>query len=98
VPTVFTKNRELLLKAGVAHKFLAELLNHKDVRGLLSDEHFSELPRQGRLYEPPSGGRDGERDFHGETRCNDTHASTTDPDARLYRKGKGKEAKLSAMH
>jgi hypothetical protein len=45
--------------------------------------------------EPPSGGRNGERDFHGETRSNDTHASTTDPEARLYRKGKGKEAKLS---
>ena len=40
VPTVFTKNRERLLQAEVAHKFLAELLNHKEVRGLLSDEHF----------------------------------------------------------
>jgi hypothetical protein len=45
--------------------------------------------------EPPSGGRNGERDFQGERRSNDTHASTTDPEARLYRKGKGKEAKLS---
>jgi hypothetical protein len=43
----------------------------------------------------PLGGRNGEHDFHGETRSNDTHASTTDPDARLYRKGKGKEAKVS---
>jgi hypothetical protein len=41
VPTVFTKNRERLLEAEVAHKFLAELLNHREVRGLLSDEHFS---------------------------------------------------------
>jgi transposase len=41
-----------------------------------------------------SGGRNGERDFHGEKRSNETHASTTDPDARLYRKGSGKEAKL----
>jgi hypothetical protein len=40
--------------------------------------------------EPPSGGRSGERDFHGETRSNDTHTSTTDPEAKLYRKGKGK--------
>ncbi len=47
--------------------------------------------------EPPSGGRNGERDFHGETRGNDTHASTTDPEAQLYRKGPGKEAKLSFM-
>ena len=45
--------------------------------------------------EPPSPGRNGERDFHGEKRSNDTHASTTDPEAKLYRKGKGKEAKLS---
>jgi hypothetical protein len=45
--------------------------------------------------EPPSGGRNGERNFHGEARSNDTHASSTDPEARLYRKGKGKEAKLS---
>jgi len=43
------------------------------------------------------GGRNAERDFHGERRCNDTHASTTDPDARLYRKGRGKEAKLCHM-
>jgi hypothetical protein len=43
---------------------------------------------------PPSPGRNGERDFHGERRRNDTHASATDPEARLYRKGKGKEARL----
>jgi len=45
--------------------------------------------------EPPSPGSNGERDFHGEKRTNETHASTTDPEAKLYRKGKGKEAKLS---
>jgi transposase len=78
VPTVFTKNRERLLKAEVAHKFLAELLNHKEVRGLLSDEHFSVDGTQVAAWasmksfrakdgsdEPPSGGRNGERDFHG---------------------------------
>jgi hypothetical protein len=48
-----------------------------------------------RSDKPPAGGRNGERDFHGDRRSNDTHASTTDPEARLYRKGKGKEAKLS---
>jgi hypothetical protein len=108
VPTVFTKNRERLLEAEVAHKFLAELLNHKEVRGLLSDEHFSVDGTQVAAWasmksfrakdgsdEPPSGGRNGERDFHGEKPSNDTHASATDPEARLYRKGKGKEAKLS---
>jgi len=47
--------------------------------------------------EPPAPGRNGERDFHGQTRTNDTHASTTDPDAKLYRKGKGQPAKLCFM-
>jgi hypothetical protein len=44
--------------------------------------------------EPPDPGRNGERDFHGERRCNDSHGSTTDPEARLFRKGLGKEALL----
>jgi hypothetical protein len=87
---------------------LAALLNHKEVRGLLSDEHFSVDGTQVAAWasmksfrakdgsdEPPAGGRNGERNFHGEARSNDTHASSTDPEARLYRKGKGKEAKLS---
>src|SRR5215510_11452931 len=108
VPTVFTKNRDRLLEADVARKFLAALLAHKEVRALLSDEHFSVDGTQVAAWasmkrfvakdgsdEPPSPGRNGERDFHGEQRSNDTHASTTDPEARLSRKGKGKEAKLS---
>jgi transposase len=108
VATVFTKNRDRLLEAEVARKFLAELLAHKEVRALLSDEHFSVdgtqvaawasmksfVPKDG-SDEPPSSGRNGERDFHGEQRSNATHASTSDPEAKLYRKGKGKEAKLS---
>jgi transposase len=108
VPTVFTKNRDRLLEAEVARKFLAELLNHRQVRALLSDEHFSVDGTQIAAWasmksfqakdgssEPPSPGRNGERDFHGEKRTNETHTSTTDPEAKLYRKGKGKEAKLS---
>jgi transposase len=108
VPTVFTKNRDRLLEAEVARKFLAQLLNHRQVRALLSDEHFSvdgtqiaawasmkSLQAKDGSSEPPSPGRNGERDFHGEKRSNETHASTTDPEAKLYRKGKGKEAKLS---
>ncbi len=47
--------------------------------------------------EPPAGGRNGERDFHGEKRSNETHASTTDPDARLYKKAEGQAAKLCHM-
>jgi hypothetical protein len=108
VPTVFTKNRDRLLEADVARKFLAELLSHKEVRVLLSDEHFSVDGTQVAAWasmksfeakdgsdEPPSVGRNGERDFHGERRSNETHASTTDSEAKLYKKGKGKEAKLS---
>jgi transposase len=110
VATVFTKNRDRLLEADVARKFLAALLNHKEVRALLSDEHFSVDGTQIQAWasmksvvakdgssEPPSSGRNGERDFRNEKRSNATHASTTDPEARLYKKGKGKEAKLSFM-
>jgi transposase len=108
VPTVFSKNRDRLLKAAVARNFLGELLTHKEVRALLSDEHFSVDGTQVQAWasmksfvakdgssEPPSSGRNGERDFHGEKRRNETHASTTEPEAKLYKKGKGKEAKLS---
>jgi transposase len=107
VPTVFTKNRDRLLDAEVARKFLAALLNHEKVRRLLSDEHFSVDGTQIQAWasmksfrakdgssEPPDPGRNGEQDFRGEKRSNETHASTTDPEARLHRKGKGKEAKL----
>src|ERR1700740_729037 len=110
VPTVFTKNRDRLLEADVARKFLAELMEHKGLRGLLSDEHFSVDGTQIAAWasmksfkardgsgDPPGPGRNGERDFHGEKPSNATHASSTDPEAQLYRKGRGKEAKLSFM-
>src|SRR3982075_2532407 len=110
VPTVFTKNRDRLLEADVARKFLAELMDHNELRGLLSDEHFSVDGTQIAAWasmksfrakdgsdDPPGSGRNGERDFHGGKRSNATHASTTDPEAQLDRKGRGKEAKLSFM-
>ena len=110
VPTVFTKNRDRLLEADVARKFLAELIEHRELRGLVSDEHFSVDGTQIAAWasmksfkakdgsgDPPGPGRNGERDFHGEKPSNATHASTTDPEAQLYRKGRGKEAKLSFM-
>ena len=110
LPTVFTKNRDRLLEADVARKFLAELMDHKELRGLLSDEHFSvdgtqivawasmkSFKAKDGSSEPPGSGRNGERDFHGEKPSNATHVSTTDPEAQLYRKGRGKEAKLSFM-
>ena len=108
--TTFTKNRDRLLDGTVAAKFLAAVLSHDKVKGLLSSEHFSvdgtllEAWASPKSFRPkdgsgdPSGpGRNGERDFRGERRKNDTHASTTDPDARLFRKGPGKEARLCFM-
>ena len=96
-PTVFSKNRDRLLEGDIAQRFLAAVTGHAKVRGLLSDEHFSvdgtliEAWASVKSFRPkeeddgPSGpGRNAERDFHGERRSNETHASTTDPDARLY--------------
>ena len=109
-PTVFTHNRDRLLEADVAHEFLATLLVLPQVRKLLSSEHFSVdgtlidawasmksfRPKDG-SGEPPSPGRNGERNFHNEKRSNDTHSSTTDADARLYRKADGRESRLCFM-
>lgn len=110
--TVFCKNRDRLLEGDIAAKFFATVLNLPRVRKLLSSEHFSVdgtlieawasmksfVPKDGGGKPPTSGGsRNAERNFHGEERRNDTHSSTTDPDARLFRKGKGKEAKLCHM-
>ena len=143
VPTVFTKNRDRLMDADVAAKFMGQLLAHKEVRKLLSDEHFSvdgtliEAWASMKSFQPkpdpaapektggdppappatptteteptaahetkaktedqPMKERNAEVDFHGQKRSNETHASTSDPEARLYRKGKGKEAKLCFM-
>jgi transposase len=110
--SVFSKNRERLLEGDIAAKLLSAVLAHPRVRRLLSTDHFSVdgtlieawasmksfKPKDGSDEPPADGdGRDREVDFHGEKRSNDTHASTTDPEARLYRKGPGKEAKLCFM-
>ncbi len=105
----FSKNRDRLLEGEIAGKFLAAVLTQPRVKRLLSSEHFSvdgtliqawasmksfkpkEPPESGG---PPGGGRNAPADFKGQKRSNDTHRSTTDPDARLYRKGPGMEAKL----
>ena len=109
--STFSKNRDRLLDGDIAVKFLSAVLVQPRVKRLLSTEHFSVdgtlieawasmksfRPKE-RSDEPPSsGGRNAEANFRGETRSNATHASTTDPDARLYRKGAGKEAKLCFM-
>jgi transposase len=163
--STFSKNRDRLLQADIARKFLKSILEHEEVAPLLSDEHFTvdgtlvtawaslksfvpkdaaakvaapppddsegnppasgakprEAARQPEKEEPatqptsaePSKpesptpmqtaaetdkrSRNEEVDFHGQKRCNDTHVSTTDPQARLFRKGPGKEARLSYM-
>ncbi len=104
-PTVFTKNRDRLQDGEVFAKFMAKLLNHPQVRSLLSDEHFSvdgtliEAWASQKSFRPKdgSGDDDGGANFHGQRRKNDTHGSTTDPDCRLYRKAAGREAKLCYM-
>jgi transposase len=109
--STFSKNRDRLLEGEVAAAFLARLLDRPEVRRLMSNEHFgvdgtlieawasmkSFRPKGGDGEPPEGGGRNGSRDFRGERRCNETHASTTDPDARLYRKGPGMEAKLGFL-
>jgi transposase len=104
-PTVFTKNRDRLQNGEVFAKFMSRLLNHPQVKPLLSDEHFSidgtliEAWASQKSFRPKdgSGDADGGANFHGHKRKNDTHASTTDPDCRLYRKAAGREAKLCYM-
>ena len=108
--TTFTKNRDRLLAGDVADAFFAEVLAAIKADGLLSDEHFTV---DGTLLEAwashksftPKGGPDRPPDdpknptvnFRGQTRRNDTHQSTTDPDARLYKKAVGREAKLGYL-
>jgi transposase len=100
--TVFTKNRDRLQQGEVFEKFMTRLLEHPKVKPLLSDEHFSvdgtliEAWASHKSFKPKGGSDESDgSDFHGQSRKNDTHASTTDPDAKLYRKAMGREAKLS---
>jgi transposase len=106
--TTFTKNRDRLLEADVAKQFLAEVVELARARRLVSDEHFSvdgtllEAWASLKSYQRKEG-KPGTPDdpgnptvnFHGEKRSNQTHESKTDPEARMARKGDGKEAKLS---
>src|ERR1043166_253998 len=109
VPTVFSKNRDRLLRSDIAEKFFAQVLEQARNQELLSEEHFSV---DGTLIEawasqksfqrkdqdqtqPPEDAGNPTVNFHGEKRNNDTHASTTDPEARLARKSGGHESKLA---
>jgi len=106
----FSQNQKRLLAHAVADRFFAEVVNLARAQGWVSDEHFSvdgtliEGWASMKSFRPKSeidqgGGGPGAgnpwMDFHGEKRSNDTHASTTDPDLRLARKGPGKESRLS---
>src|ERR1700683_568774 len=106
---LFTKNRERLLVGEVAQGFFNAVLDQASARGLLSNEHFTvdgtlieawaghkSFKRKGDDPQPPPDDPGNPSvDFHGERRTNATHQSTSDPQARLARKGPGKEAKLS---
>ncbi|MCB9701407.1 MAG: IS5 family transposase [Myxococcales bacterium] len=110
-PTTFSKNRERLMDHDVARSFFAAVVAKANAEKLTSSEHFtvdgtlveawaslkSFRPKDESAEERPAsdGSRNPTVNFHGQKRRNETHASTTDPDARLARKGFGKEAKLS---
>lgn len=109
VPTVFSKNRERLLNSEIAEKFFLQVLKQARNNDWLSDEHFSvdgrlieawasqkSFQRKDQDQPPPRDDAGNPTvNFHGEERRNDTHGSTTDPDARLARKSGGHESKLA---
>jgi transposase len=104
----FTKNRERLLNEAVGRAFFGKVLELAEWRGLVSSEHFtvdgtlieawasmkSFKAKDGSGKPPEDGGRNPAVDFKGEKRSNDTHASTTDPQARLYKKAEGEKSRL----
>jgi transposase len=108
-PTTFTKNRQSLLEHDIVRQFFAAVLEEARQRRLLSEEHFtvdgtlleawaslkSVRPRDDQDGPSDGGFKNPDVDFRGQRRSNDTHASTTDPQALLARKGRGKETRLS---
>jgi IS5 family transposase len=106
--STFSKNRDRLLEGKIAAKFLSAVLAQPKVKRLLSSDHFSVdgtligawasiksfRRKDGDDDDSQGPGRNAERSFHKEKRSNETHRSTTDPDARLYKKGDGQPAKL----
>jgi transposase len=109
--STFSKNRDRLLEGEMAAKFLAAVLAQPQVKRLLSSDHFSVegtlieawasiksfRRKDGSDNDSQGLGRNAERNFHREKRSNETHQSTTDPDARLYKKGDGQPSKLCYM-
>lgn len=109
-PTVFTKNRDRLLEGDIAAAFFGEVLEEAKAAGLVSDEHFTvdgtlleawasqkSFRRRDTPPDTPDDPGNPSVNFRGEARKNDTHRSTTDPDARLYKKSSGSEAKLAYL-
>lgn len=107
--SVFSKNRDRLLDNEVVERFFSEIMKAADAKGWLSKEHFSVdgtliqawasqksfRPKDGNDDQTPSGpGRNAQVDWKGKARSNDTHASTTDPDSRLFRKSHNTAASL----
>ena len=108
--STFTKNRDRLIEAGVARKLLRRIGRRARREGLLSSEHFSvdgtlieawsavkSMRRRDGKDDPPPPGRNPHVDFHGERRTNETHVAPHEPQAKLFRKGKGQPAKLYYM-
>jgi transposase len=110
--SVYSKNRDRLIEGEIAARFLQAVLQGERIKKLLSDDHFSVdgtlidawasmksfRPKEGDEDDgPPPSGRNAERDFRGQKRSNETHASTTDPEARLYRKSDGQPSRLCFM-
>jgi transposase len=106
--TVFTKNRDRLLAADVAKEFLVHVVEKARAQGWASDEHFTvdgtlleawagakSFQRKDKKQPPPDDPGNPTVNFRGETRSNNTHASKTDPESLLAKKGEGKESKLS---
>jgi transposase len=101
-PTVFSKNRDRLLNQAIARSFFRRVVER--AQDLMSDEHFTvdgtliEAWASQKSFQRKDGGPDGDGgNFRGEQRKNDTHASTTDPDARLYRRSNGAESRLAYL-
>lgn len=109
--STFSANRDRLLNEGIARLFFNKVLRLTEWQGLVSNEHFtvdgtlieawastkSFVAKDGSGKPPEDGGRNPTVDFKGEPRSNDTHASTTDPDARLYKKAEGEKSRLGYL-
>lgn len=109
--STLTKNRDRLLNEAISRFFFAKVLELAEWQGLVSSEHFtvdgtlieawasmkSFVAKDGSGKPPEDGGRNPTVDFKGEKRSNDTHASTTDPEARLYKKAEGEKSRLSYL-